>query len=195
MRTRSLGLTAIICSPLLCIDFFANGLFASFLPSFLSGVFNLIYTTGWMCSIIGLWQLKAAGDSKTGKGILITQLALLCLANVSNIYEVVNPGADKALYNMLDLFWPFSNFFMIVTGIVVAVSGTQQGWKRFTPLVVGLWLPVTFVVLPALFGRNDLILVISSIYSLVAWLFLGLSVYTSSPAAFVESKIDKLAYA
>jgi hypothetical protein len=196
MSTRTLGLIAIICSPLLCIDFFINGLVPSgLLPYTLSGIFNLAYTTGWICSLVGLWQLKATGNTKTGKVILITQLTLLCLANASTIIEIVNPAATNVLYTTLDIFWPLSNFFMIVTGTAVAVSNRQRGFKEFTPLIAGLWLPVTFIVLPALFGRNDTILIISSVYSAVTWMLLGLFVYTSPRVVHAEAAMGSVAYA
>jgi hypothetical protein len=195
MSSRTLGLIAILCSPLLCIDFFVNGLIPDFSPYALSSVFNLLYTLGWMCGIAGLLQLRAAGNSKTGRAILITQLSLLGLSIIYNVYEIVNPGSGTFLYKTFDLFWPLSNFFMMATGVAVVIANTLQGWKKFIPLVVGLWLPVTFVVLPVMFGRNDLILILSSFYSAVAWFLLGLSVYKSPRLVAAETATVSLAYA
>ncbi|HUP11658.1 MAG TPA: hypothetical protein VM187_05590, partial [Niastella sp.] len=70
-----------------------------------------------------------------------------------------------------------SNFFMLVTGITIARLGNLKGWRRYVPLAVGCWLPLGFV-LWALFTRTPGVLLTLSIYSLVMWSLMAISIIT-----------------
>lgn len=180
MSTRTLGAIAIACSPFLGIDFIVGNFNHPYQPTSLSGVFSLIYMTGWVCSTVALYRMKAAGDTSVGRGILITQLVMLSLGEMWNVYAILEPNATTLLFKVLDKFWPISNCFMIVTGLAVMRAKTLHGWRRFIPFVVGLWLPASLVLVPLSFGNSTVTLYFSSLYSAIAWLLLGISVYTSA---------------
>jgi hypothetical protein len=62
---------------------------------------------------------------------------------------------------------------MIVIGITTLRAKILTGWKRFVPIIVGLWFPL--MVIPAItIGTTT---TIAGIYSALAFAMLGVSVY------------------
>ena len=179
MNTRTLGLIGILCSPFLAIQLSVYGIFENYRATSLAGLFSLLYMTGWLCSIAGLYKLNAAGNRRIGKTILIIQLVFLALGEIWNVYSIFQPGSTATLYWVLDLFWPISNIFMFVTGLFVMLAKQLQGWKRFIPFLVGLWFPITVVIVPGIFGHGQLTVLFVSLYSVAGWAFLGLAVHQS----------------
>ncbi len=75
-------------SPFLFIDFCihgGNGGGEQYQHTSLSGILCIIYMTAWICSMIGLANMKAAGDNKAGKIWMTIPLITLSLANVWNM--------------------------------------------------------------------------------------------------------------
>jgi hypothetical protein len=179
-RTRVLGLMGIAGAPWMLIDFMENGLYDHFKNTSVSGLRSFIFITGWICCVWGLYRLKAAGTSGWGRAILLTQIVLLLLANGWNIYVIVNPQGNIWLFNKLTFFWMASAYFMILTGIVILTAKKWQGFKRYLPLMAGLWLPFVFFVVARIFGLTLTTLVISGIYSTVVFTLLGFSIIAST---------------
>jgi hypothetical protein len=177
MNLRLLGLCAIIGAPFLLGAFIAFDSDVIKQRSALDGLFSLLYISGWMCSVVGLWKTGAAGTNRWGRIVLGIQLLFLTLANVSNVMLLLQIGVKTPYYFVLDLFWPISNLWMLATGITILVAKRLQGWMRFVPLVVGLWLPLCLVLLGGLFGFTPTINLIGGFYSAVAWTLLGVVVY------------------
>jgi hypothetical protein len=67
---------------------------------------------------------------------------------------------------------------MLFIGIRVLLAKQLTGWRRYVPLITGLWLPVSFLV-QFVVGKGVLFMNISGFYSLVAWTLLGYSIYSS----------------
>ena len=175
MSNKILGVIAMAFAPFLCIDFLVHGQAGpneNFEHSSLSGVFSLVFMIGWMSSIVVLRRIGATGFSRFGVVILYVQLATLVLANVWNVFEIVSPGSSGLLYMILDMFWPISQVVLLMVGITVMVVRGLPGWRRFVPLMTGLWFPVT-ILLMVILGQNYLTVVISGIYSVVAWGLMG----------------------
>lgn len=179
MNIRTLGIFGLIGAPFLFIDTMNNS-FRFDQTNDYSGIFNLLYITGWMCSMIALNRMGAFGSGRFGKLIFIVQMVFLTLANGWNIYECIQPRAGTALYTFLDAFWPISNAFMLITGITIVYVGGLQTWRRFVPLAVGSWLPLG-ILLWALFTRTPGVLLALNIYSMLAWLLLAFSIVTFRP--------------
>lgn len=153
----------------------------------IGGVFDLLYMLGWICSIIGLLRLKAAGKKRVGAFILYTQIVLLAVANIWNVWEIIDPTSNHPLYRLLDMFWPISNMFMLVTGTAVVFGKTLHGYQRFVPLAVGLWIVVTGAAFT--FIHNDHVgFYIMNIYSTLAWFLLGFIVYQSRSRGIVSKR-------
>lgn len=123
------------------------------------------------------------------KSIIIfkIQLALLTIANILNIWNIISPGADSVFHTVMDMFWPLSNLFMLVTGIAWLCSGATKNWRRYVVLVVGLWLPFS-ILFVMLLGRKSLTLTFGSVYSIIAWSLMGYVVFklpAKVPASYV----------
>lgn len=143
----------------------------------IGGLFGLIYMLGWQCSIIGLIQLQAAGTRKKDNILFYIQLFLLTIANIWNIWVIIDPTNTSTFFFVLDLFWPLSNLFMLVLGIVIARKGILKGWRRYVVLGVGLWLPFALGT-SLLLGRDSHFAYYpGALYSIVAWTLLGWMVY------------------
>jgi hypothetical protein len=177
MNHRTLGILALIGAPFLLVDTLNNGLTINHTTP-ISGFLNLLYITGWMCSIVALRRMGAFGEGQFGKILFVVQLIFLSLANCWNLYEWIQPGAGTRLYFFLDTFWPLSNLCMLVTGITIAVKGVLKGWRRYVPLAVGCWLPLG-AILWAIFTRNAGMLLTCGIYSALAWSLLAISIITA----------------
>jgi len=144
----------------------------------ISGVFDLVYMIGWMCSMIGFQRMQGMELNKTGNVLMQLQFALLFLANTWNLWVMLDPTNKSCLFFALDMCWPLSNLCLLVIGIYAAIRGTLKGWRRFVLLLSGLWLPITFCSM-IIFGRSNTSLFIGGIYSTLAWFILGWTVYIS----------------
>jgi hypothetical protein len=122
---KVLGLIAMLASPFLWIEryFYEQALE----NTSLTGVCDLVYMIGWSCSIVGLIILRAAGDNRWGIAILLIQLGCLTIANIWNIWVIVDPLNQSTIFNILDKFWPISNCFMLITGIAVGCCQKSRG--------------------------------------------------------------------
>src|SRR4030095_1304930 len=169
-----LGLFAMLASPFFLIESYYYR--QTMRNTSLTGVCDLIYMIGWSCSIVGLIKLRAAGNNRLGKTILLIQLGCLFIANIWNIWVIFDPLNQTTIFNILDKFWPISNCFMVITGIAVIVAKKFSGFFRFVPLIAGLWLPVTAISAMLLKG-NQLSFYIMTTYSFCSFFLLGLMIY------------------
>lgn len=154
------------------------------------GLSGLVFMLPWMGSLVGLMRLKATGYSSFGRWIIPANLLTLTLANCWNMYNAIEPWAGTPLFWFLDAFWPISMLTMLLVGITVAREGVLQGWLRYVPLAVGLWLPftallgkLTALLLPRLApsiasGGMLIALTLSGVYATVCWGALGYLVRT-----------------
>jgi predicted neutral ceramidase superfamily lipid hydrolase len=168
ISNRVLGIIAMAASPFLFVELFATqkGNTSN------SGIYDLLYMAGWVCTIIGLLRLQATGEERNSKFVLYLQLVLLGIANIWNGWTIVDPGNKSMLYFILDFSWPLSNVCLLVVGIVVAKKAVLTGWKRYTVLIAGLWLLFTFLTM-LVFGNTTTAVIISGGYSAIAWFFMG----------------------
>lgn len=170
---------ALIGAPFLCINTYIHVPDPNahvYVTDSLSGFFDLLYISGWLCSIIGLRRIGAMGRDRFGRIITALSLGSLTLANIWNVYEMILPDHNTILYHALDSFWPISNVVMIGVGIAVIRAKKLNGWKRYVPLMCGLWLPVTILVS---FALNDFAFTLSIGYTAIAWTLLAVIVLTS----------------
>src|SRR6478672_11920634 len=166
--TRILGIIGIIGAPWIFIDFIQNGLYERFSLTPGSGVRNFIFITGWTCSVLGLYRLQAMGSKRWQKRIMIIQIILLCFANCWDIYEIFAPNSKSFFYTMLDFGWPIAGVFMLITGIVILRAKRFTDWRRYIPLVAGLWFPLTTILYFA--GLLELYnLIFSGVYAAIAF--------------------------
>jgi hypothetical protein len=178
MNNKVLGSLALAGAPFFLLSSFLQPYFQFMHEQQFYGAWGLIYLAAWMCSIRGLQRLRATGKSTFGKVLIWIMMGALVLASLSNVYKIIAPGTRSPLFILLDSFWPLSNLLMLVVGITVAAAKRLKGWKRFIPLLVGLWFPV-LVVCMNVFGRDGVTGTIAGVYSAVAWSLLAIVVYTT----------------
>ena len=169
MNFKLTGTVAIICAPFLLVDFATS---VQNVNTWKTGLFGLIYMLGWICSIVALKRMEILGKTKWANIAFTIQLSLLTLAQVWNIWVMFGSNYENLLFQILDMCWPLSNVWMLVIGITAVRARKLQGWKRFVPLVVGLWFPIT--VIPAVTMGY---FVLAGPYSAIAFALLGLVVY------------------
>jgi hypothetical protein len=186
-NTRLLGIIAIIGSPWMFIDFINNGLYDRFHSTSTSGIRNFIFMTGWICSVVGLYKLKAMGFKRWQKSVVIIQIVLLCLADSWCIFQIFAPDSPSLIFYVLNFSWLLAGFFMIITGIVIIRAKKLKGWKRYLPLLAGFWFPQT--VLIYLIDPNSLTgLIISGIYATVVFSLLGFVLAISEYETSMKNK-------
>src|SRR6476660_1120232 len=134
LNTRILGVIGIISAPWMFIDFINNGLYDRFHSTSASGVRNFIFMTGWICSVTGLYMLRAMGAKRWQKNMVIIQLVLLFLADCWCIFQIFAPDSPSLIFYLLNFSWPLAGFFMIGTGLVILRAKKLKGWKRYMPL-------------------------------------------------------------
>ena len=189
LSNKMLGAIAIMAAPFLSFQML-GGQAANISNTSLGGVFDLIYMLGWMCSIVGLMRLQATGTGKRRSVLLYIQLALLCVANIWNVWVIFDPSNNSTLFRVLDMFWPLSNINMLVIGIAIAVTGRLKGWRRYIVLLVGLWLPFALGA-SVLIGRDSHAAYYPGcVYSTIAWALLGWMIYASEPEQQQELQLS-----
>ena len=178
--TRILGIIAIVASPWIFIDFVNNGLYDRFVLTSASGIRSFIFMTGWICSMLGLYKLEAMGTKKWQRTIMIIQIMLLCLAEVWCIIEIFAPGSPSKLFYVLNFSWPLAGMFMMIIGIVILLAKRLKGWRRYIPLLAGLWFPQTILIYFIGEKNSITLLLLSGIYSVIAFSLLGFVLVTEN---------------
>ena len=145
--------------------------------SWFTGVWGILFISGWLGAVVALKRCKATGDTPFGIALLTVLLIALSIANISNVVQIIVERNKPSYFIVLDLFWPLSNVIMLIVGVMVIIAGKLHGWKRYIPLATGLWFPL------ALFSSvldNRLVSVLfGGIYSVIAWTLLAVVVLTS----------------
>lgn len=175
MNTKQLSVIALLGAPFLCIGVYVEANYAPLGNSWWTGVWGLLYITGWMASLKALRRLKLAGSSRFGNGIVWVVMATLIMANVSNVWQLIAPTYKPVLFMVLDMGWPVSNVLMLGVGVAVLRANRLSGWQRWVPLAVGAWLPLTMAL-----SRTPIVLHFSNLYSAVAWTLLAVVVLSES---------------
>jgi hypothetical protein len=174
LSTKTLGVIGIFGAPWLFIDFINNGLYDRYMFTSESGIRNFLFTTGWICSVLALYQLRAMGTKRWQKIVMIIQLVLLCLSNIWSIWEILEPHSPSPVYFIIGNIWPFMGCFMIIPGIAILKARKLKGWKRYIPLLAGLWTPVSIAVY-LIFNGSLGALFVNGLSSAIIFILLGLS--------------------
>ncbi|HEV8285781.1 MAG TPA: hypothetical protein VGQ09_15815 [Chitinophagaceae bacterium] len=73
---------------------------------------------------------------------------------------------------------------MLVTGISIAVAGKLREWKRWVPLLAGLWLPVTII---ARFSFSpEYMAYVGGTYSIIMWTLMAYVAYSRNEQKIVN---------
>ena len=177
MSNKLLGILALIGSPWLFIGTYLEERMPHLSDSWFTGVWGLLFISGWTCAAIALKRLGATGRSSFGKTILLILLLSLCIANVSNVIQIIVERDKPPYFIFFDLFWPLSNIIMLIVGVTVLTSQGLPGWKRYIPLATGLWFPLAM--LSPFINISIVSFFFGGIYSALTWGLLAIVIITT----------------
>lgn len=106
----------------------------------LNAVSHLLLIAG----LAGLARSGAAGRGGLARGGLALALVGLSVLTVAEATATVTMTVASALYGLATLLMAVG---LVMTGAAVLRFGRWSGWKRFTPLACGLFIPL--VLMPA----------------------------------------------
>jgi hypothetical protein len=176
-KTRLLGTIGVLASPMLLIESARSGFDTPALDR-VNAVLGLVFLVGWACSMIGLSYHRAMGMGARGIWIIAVQGVGLVLAALQQIQDLMfrHPNTESALYQVANTAWPLSVLFMLVVGGVVARARVWSGWRRWSPLLCGISLPLLLGTM-GVAGRYASA-VVFGFSTTVAWALLGWAVAT-----------------
>lgn len=178
MKNRTLGILAMLGAPFLGIELMLQAQ-AHTQNLRLAGLMGIPYAMGWLGCIWALYRMEAAGSNRNGRSILTIMLFLLSMANAWNVYAAIDPTANTLIYQIMDICWPASNLFMLVVGVAVIRANYWTDWRKYVPLAVGFWLPVSALA-GIILGHVPLApVLVCSLYSVVMWTLLGYTIYST----------------
>lgn len=183
MSNKLLGTLALIGAPWLFIGTYLEQQMPQLSDSWFTGVWGILFISGWFCSVIGLKKLNATGRSSFGKVLLIVLLITLTIANISNVIQIIVEKNKPSYFMAFDIFWPLSNIIMLIVGVVVIASKRLPGWKRYVPLLTGLWFPLAM--LSSFIDIGFVSFFFGGIYSAIVWTLLAIVIITTK-----EEKTD-----
>src|SRR5688572_2227408 len=114
MPNKLLGILALIGSPWLFIGTYMEQRMPHLSDSWFTGVWGILFISGWICAAIALKRLRAIGSGTFGKVILLILLVSLCIANISNVIQIFVEKDKPPYFMFFDVFWPLSNIIMLI---------------------------------------------------------------------------------
>jgi len=168
MKNRLQAAISFIGAPCLAIDFYRNANAGQqWGAPILTSILDILYMAGWACTMISFIRMQVNGTKRSARNLLYVQLTFLIIAGSSDLVTLLKIPVPENVFFYWDLFWPLSNCLMLVTGITIAVAGRLHGWRRWVPLITGLWLPLTMVVKIYLSPQH--MAYFGGTYSLIMW--------------------------
>ncbi|MGA0560473.1 hypothetical protein ACO2Q8_27660 [Larkinella sp. VNQ87] len=188
MNLKFLTIIAFLGAPFLAVGVYTEVYFPALSSSWWTGLWGLLYCTGWMGSLEALRRLELAGTDRFGTGNVWSIQIGLIVANASNVWQLVAPSYKPDFFWILDTAWPLSNLLMLPLGIAVLRAHRLSGLQRWVPLAVGLWLPLSMALRQTAVGLH-----VSNGYSLIAWSVLALTVRQAGKNKRRFTRSEKLA--
>lgn len=172
--TRLLGLLGMVLSP--CFFVMITGdTDAQGNPAQVGAFAGFLFTIGWFCNILGLFQLQATGKRLVGKVLLGVELVGVVLASIFQLLEFTRIGAGTTFYAITDIAWPLSMLTLLIIGITISIIGGLRGAARFVPIIAPIWLPVSILSSMA-FGEQTS-LVVSGVVATIGWFLTGYVIF------------------
>lgn len=147
-----------------------------------SALFGMIFMTGMIFSMIGLYRLEAAGSK--GNWLFTIQLAFLSMAQAYHLDVLINGESLSNIQTFFEWFRPLSYLFMLVIGTAILIAGKIKGFGSFAPLLTGAWAPLAlwvFTISPQWSTH------VAGLISFTAWFFTGWIIYQHKISKQVKS--------
>jgi hypothetical protein len=169
-NTRLLGLLGMVLSPCFFVmitgDTNAQGNLTR-----VAAFAGLLFTIGWFCNVLGLFQLRATGTRLAGRILLGVELVGVVLAAIFQIFEFTGFAAGTIFFTITDIAWPLSMVTLLIIGITIAIIGGLRGAARFVPIIAPIWLPVG--ILSGMLFSEQVSMVLSGSIATIGWFLTG----------------------
>jgi hypothetical protein len=179
MNSRTAGMIALPVT-ILAVLYAAGSALAGWEPS-LGWLVQAVIHVGELLAVLALALSGAAGTSRTarvGLGAAVLGQAVLAAAEV---VWPADPGLGDTLFGIAPIL---TGVGLIVAGIAVLRAGRWTGWRRFTPVVLGVYI---FVVMTPVLIASGGPPAPASLWAItgwdVLWTLIATSVLTSAPLA------------
>lgn len=170
MNTRLFTLAALIGAPFMCIGVYVEAKFPGLGQPWWTGIWGLLYITGWLAGMEVMRRLRLTGESRFGKQAVVLVMVSLFVADISNVWQLVAPDYKPSLFWALDIFWPVSHVMMLFVGFATVRARALSRYQTWLPVAMGLWFPLTMAL-----SQTPVVLHFSNIYSLFAWTLMALT--------------------
>lgn len=176
---RSTRVAALICivGTACAVLYAASGALTAWFPPYGFLLQALIHVAE-LAGVIGLLLAGAVGAGwlgRIGLGAAVVGQVLLVVA------ELTFPGSPDLSIALFGVAPLLSALGMVLAGIAVLRAGLWAGWRRFTPLLVGLWSIVVLTPAIIVSGGPPAPLALWGIASWdLTWLLLGVAVLTGA---------------
>jgi hypothetical protein len=142
---------------------------------YLNQAMFLVAMVGFVTGIVGLMWARAAGDGWFGKIALGLFAAGWIVLIVATIVAPLTGNYDLPLFPIGGLG---STVGGLLAGVALAVAHRWSGWQRWSVLIYALYY-LAALFLPVVIANQEPTLITESIWG-IAWMLIGLAVYTSS---------------
>ena len=108
-------------------------------PPVVGGVIGMVLLMGLMGGPLGLLALRATGDRRMGlAGVIVTLLGLLSYL-AGQLLQTVFGFATQEIGVLYAAGALLVGLGMLLLGVVTLLERRLKGWRRFSPLLVGLY--------------------------------------------------------
>ena len=183
MSTRVLGSILIVGSLAVALNSFRS----SDAFDLISSIALMLWCIGGVFGLIGMLRLNALGQNPVARafGFLpILGFVTILLADslrLAGVYPMGTP-VNNAL---AAIGWIAILAGMLVVGIITIAAKTWTGWRRFVPLLIIVFIPVSL-------GLGSLIgdMQVSGAVAYLAWIVLGYVIATGSPVQELRAAVN-----
>ncbi|QRQ99795.1 hypothetical protein [Dyadobacter sandarakinus] len=164
MKTNLLAAVALLGAPFMCIGVYVEAYNLELNQPWWTGVWGLIYITGWLAGMEAMRRLALTGDDLFGYWVVRIVMVTLVIADISNVWQLIAPAYKPFLFWALDICWPLSHVLMLAVGAATIRAKKLGDYRAWLPVAMGLWFPLTIIL-----SKTSFVLHFSNIYSLVIW--------------------------
>ena len=140
----------------------------------ISSTADIVWMLGVLCAVLGLIALKATGTNPIFRFLTYVPAAGAVVQIVAFLLQLTGVPSEKNWVLGLGTFLLLGG--MLVVGILTLAARTWLGWRRFTPLLIILSLPLVVLVV-GVTGLDGWFNIING----AAYLLLGYAVQSSEP--------------
>ncbi|BDP43971.1 hypothetical protein DAETH_39400 (plasmid) [Deinococcus aetherius] len=146
---RVLGLAALLGSPAMLIEVYRHGLqrVANEDTDPLGALLYGLFSVGWLCAMIGLRHLHAAGYGKVGRALMNVVVVTVTLAIGQSVMDLLRVPTSHPLYMVTDLAWPLSMVLTFAVSVAALFARVLPLWGRLVLVFCGISLPINILVM------------------------------------------------